>query len=227
MRKKVELIILIVLLAGLIVLSRNIGKQVSGTALSQGKGTIIIDAGHGSGDPGKVGINQVLEKDVNLNIAKNLKTLLEKEDIQVVMTREDDSSLAGDADTNVKVQDMKARVKLINDTKPELVVSIHQNSYHEESIHGAQVFYFAHSKESEKAAGIMQEALLSIDPENTRKAKANETYYLLKRTEVTIIIVEAGFLSNQAEAEKLATEEYQEKVAEAVCAGVMEYLSGN
>ena len=109
-------------------------------------------------------------------------------------------------------------MKLIND--PQFAVSIHQNSYHEESIHGAQVFYYKHSAEGEQLAAVMQKALLAIDKENRRQAKADDTYYLLKRTEVPTIIVECGFLSNREEAEKLVTDEYQQQVAEAIVKGI-------
>ena len=180
---------------------------------------IVVDSGHGGSDPGKVGINGALEKDVNLKIAKKIEKLLEKNHVQVIMTREDENGLA-----DSKVEDMKKRVSIINEKKPVLAVSIHQNSYGQESIHGAQVFYYSHSKEGEAAAQVMQEALLSIDPGNKRQAKANDTYYMLKKTEVPLIIVECGFLSNQEEAEKLVTEEYQMKIAEAVCEGVLGYI---
>ena len=96
---------------------------------------------------------------------------------------------------------MKARVAVINETAPVLAVSIHQNSYHQEGVKGAQVFYYTHSEEGKKAAELMQEALLVLNTENNRKAKANDTYYLLKRTEAPTIIVECGFLSNWEEAE--------------------------
>ena len=56
--------------------------------------------------------------------------------------------------------------------------------------------------------------------------KANDTYYLLKRTKIPTVIVECGFLSNHEEAGKLVTEEYQQKVAEAVCEGIQGYLKG-
>lgn len=138
----------------------------------------------------------------------------------MVMTRDKDESLAEGENGNRKVKDMKARVKRINDTKPNLAVSIHQNSYHEESIHGAQVFYYEHSESGEKDARILQEALLAVDPDNTRQVKANTTYYLLKRTEVPILIIECGFLSNQEEAEKLASEDYQKEIAKAIANGI-------
>ena len=64
----------------------------------------------------------------------------------------------------------------------------------------------------------------SVNPENTKKIKANDTYYLLKKTEVPTVIVECGFLSNYAEAEKLVSEDYQKKVAEAVTKGILQYL---
>lgn len=225
MRRKTEILLLILLLAGLITVSRNLGKYVSADKVEKGKTIVVIDSGHGGNDPGKIGGNDVKEKDINLEIAKKIKKKLEKAGIEVVMTREDDSTLASSSDTNKKVQDMKARVKLINDTKPAIAVSIHQNSYGDADIHGAQVFYYSHSRDGENYAKLMQKALLAVDKDNTREAKANDTYYLLKRTEVPTIIVECGFLSNPEEAEKLVTKEYQEEMAVAVVQGIQSCLS--
>ena len=70
----------------------------------------------------------------------------------------------------------------------------------------------------------MQKELLSVDPENTRQAKANDTYYLLKRTEVPTIIVECGFLSNYEEAEKLIDPEYQKQLSQAIVKGIITCL---
>ncbi len=220
MRKKIELILVMLTLAGLVMVSKKLEKYVNSDKVEKKEYTVVLDAGHGSSDSGKVGINGVLEKDINLSISKKTKKYLEKKGIRVVMTRDKDESLAEGENGNRKVQDMKARVKRINDTKPDLAVSIHQNSYHEESIHGAQVFYYEHSESGEKDARILQEALLAVDPDNTRQVKANTTYYLLKRTEVPILIVECGFLSNQEEAEKLASEDYQKELAKAIANGI-------
>lgn len=220
MRKKIELILVMLTLAGLVMVSKKLEKYVNSDKVEKKEYTVVLDAGHGSSDSGKVGINGVLEKDINLSISKKTKKYLEKKGICVIMTRDKDESLAEGENGNRKVQDMKARVKRINDTKPDLAVSIHQNSYHEESIHGAQVFYYEHSESGEKDARILQEALLAVDPDNTRQVKANTTYYLLKRTEVPILIVECGFLSNQEEAEKLASEDYQKEIAKAIANGI-------
>jgi len=220
LRKKIELILVMLTLAGLVMVSKKLEKYVNSDKVEKKEYTVVLDAGHGSSDSGKVGINGVLEKDINLSVSKKTKKYLEKKGIRVVMTRDKDESLAEGENGNRKVQDMKARVKRINDTKPDLAVSIHQNSYHEESIHGAQVFYYEHSESGEKDARILQEALLAVDPDNTRQVKANTTYYLLKRTEVPILIVECGFLSNQEEAEKLASEDYQKELAKAIANGI-------
>lgn len=220
MRKKIELILVMLTLAGLVMVSKKLEKYVNSDKVEKKEYTVVLDAGHGSSDSGKVGINGVLEKDINLSVSKKTKKYLEKKGIRVVMTRDKDESLAEGENGNRKVQDMKARVKRINDTKPDLAVSIHQNSYHEESIHGAQVFYYEHSESGEKDARILQEALLAVDPDNTRQVKANTTYYLLKRTEVPILIIECGFLSNQEEAEKLASEDYQKEIAKAIANGI-------
>ena len=188
--------------------------------------TIVIDPGHGGNDPGKVGINQALEKDVNLEIALKLKKYLEQQDIHVVMSRQEDKGLYEETDTNKKVKDMKQRLSIMEQSKPALVVSVHQNSYPEESISGVQVFYYRDSLEGKKAAQLMQEQMIeTLQPVKKREAKENSTYYILKKTTVPTIIVECGFLSNSTEAGLLVTPEYQEKVAWAIHMGIMRYLN--
>lgn len=187
---------------------------------------VVIDAGHGGRDPGKVGINGVLEKDLNLEIALLLKQFLEADDIRVILTRDSDVGLYDENASNKKVQDMKRRVALIEEAHPVITVSIHQNSYHEESVHGAQVFYYTNSAEGKKLADVIQEELIEkADPDNKKQAKANDSYYLLKKTGTPIVIVECGFLSNSAEAEKLCTDSYRERIAWAIHMGVVRYLN--
>lgn len=224
MRKRIELAVLLVLIAGLVILNQNLTQQVASEKISVRKNTVIIDAGHGGSDPGKVGTGDILEKEINLAIAKKVETQLKKEKIKVIMTREEDRMLTGDADSGSKAQDMKERVELINKELPQIAVSIHQNSYQDASVHGAQVFYYSGSQEGERAAGIMQNALLAFDADNTRQPKANDTYYLLRHTQVPTIIVECGFLSNPEEAGNLCLDEYQEKVAQAICQGILEFI---
>ncbi len=185
---------------------------------------VVVDAGHGGSDPGKVGINQALEKDVNLQIAEKLKAFLEAEDIRVVMTRETDGGLYDENVSNKKVQDMKRRIAIIEEADPVLVVSIHQNSYQQESVKGAQVFYYAASEKSRMLASMIQKEFQVLQPDNRRLEKGNDSYYLLKKTAKPIVIAECGFLSNAEEAEKLVTQEYQERVAWRIHMGIMKYI---
>ena len=188
--------------------------------------TVVIDAGHGGFDSGKVGVDGTLEKDVNLKIAKKLEQLLISADINVIMTRTDDSGLYEESSDNKKRQDMKNRAALMNQSTPDCVVSIHQNSYPQESIDGAQVFYYTKSEEGKLLAALIQDSLISrADPGNHRVEKSNDSYYLLKNVSSPIVIVECGFLSNWAESKKLVDDTYQQKLAWAIHLGILQYLN--
>ena len=218
MRQKIKLGMTLILLIGMILLSKKLSQIVTNQEMKSIEQIVMIDPGHGGEDPGKVGVNGALEKDVNLQIAQKLKRKLEANGIQVQMTREDDSVPSG------KKEDMKQRVSLIEKLRPMLVVSIHQNSFTDEAACGAQVFYYTESEEGAGAAQIVQNSLLEFDPSNTRTIKGNTEYYMLKKTSVPIIIVECGFLSNPKEAESLILNEYQEEIAEAICTGILKWL---
>lgn len=185
-----------------------------------------LQSAHGGTDPGKVGINGQLEKDINLAIAKKLKTYLEASDVTVVLTRDKDMGLYSSGDAHKKMADMRKRCQLIGEAKPDLVISIHQNSYHEEAIRGGQVFYYKTSVRGKQLAQILQERFdYVLGDANKRQAKANDNYYLLLHVKEPIIIAECGFLSNWEEAEKLETKEYQDRLAWTLHMGIMEYLN--
>lgn len=187
---------------------------------------VVIDAGHGGIDPGKVGINGSLEKDINLDIAFRLQKYLKMQNVEVVMTRAEDRLLTEESDKGFKTRDMKKRVELLEDTKPDIAVSIHQNSYQAEKVRGAQVFYYSRSEEGEKLAGTLQEVLAErLDSVHKRTIKENNTYYLLKNTSIPMVIVECGFLSNKEEAELLSTEDYRDRVAWNLHLGILRYLN--
>ena len=188
---------------------------------------VVLDAGHGASDPGKIGCNDAKEKEINLAIVQKLKTFLEAQDVEVVLTRDSDEPLYESSASNKKMSDMHTRVSIIEDAAPDLVVSIHQNSYHESSVYGPQVFYYKASEEGKRAAEILQESFSGLDEiENRRVAKANDNYYLLLHTSVPMVIAECGFLSNPQEADLLIQDAYQEKIAWVLHLGILEYLSG-
>ena len=111
-------------------------RPTTGTPEHKEGPVVVVDAGHGGHDPGKIGINKVKEKEINLKIATKLKTLLEGDNIKVVMTRTDDGGLYQQSSKNQKVEDMRKRCEIVSQAKPVFTVSIHQNSYPDERVTG-------------------------------------------------------------------------------------------
>lgn len=226
--RKAETLMAVLLLTFVYLISRRAGMMVSGQNVVAGwkQPVVVIDSGHGGNDPGKIGVDGSLEKDINLQIAKKLKAYLEASDVKVVMTREDDRGLYQESDRNKKMADMKNRCALITETAPDLIVSIHQNSYHEESVYGGQVFYYKSSEKGKRLAELLQKRFdYVLGEKNRRLAKPNGNYYLLLHVKEPIVIVECGFLSNWNEAAALKTDEYQERMAWTIHMGIMEYLN--
>ena len=214
----------ILLIAGALALSREVVQVISKN--QRAAKTIVVDAGHGGSDPGMV-TEELKEKDLNLAIAKMLKTHLEKEGYYVEMTRTEDTGLYQEGSRNKKAQDMQNRVAFIAEKTPLLTVSIHQNSYPDPSVKGPQVFYYADSAEGEKLADCIQRQMNErLETENPREAKGNTSYYLLKKSSGVLNIIECGFMTNPQEAASLQDKGYQQKVVEAVGAGITDYLQG-
>lgn len=187
--------------------------------------TVVVDAGHGGNDPGKVGVHGELEKDINLSIAVKLKRNLEHQGIRVIMVRETDKGLYSEGSSNKKREDMNRRIEMINNAGAVLAVSIHQNSFEDSRYSGAQVFYYKTSEDGKTLAGLLQKSLIqNTDPDNTRVEKDNDSYYLLKHSKIPMAIIECGFLSNADEAYMLSDEAYQEKLAWAIHLGIMQYI---
>lgn len=107
---------------------------------SRTKYCVVVDAGHGGDDPGKIGTAGTLEKEINLAIAKRLEALLKQADVAVVMTRTDSNGLYDENASGKKVQDMKRRVSVMEEAKADLADSIHQNSYPRSGNKGAAGF---------------------------------------------------------------------------------------
>lgn len=203
-----------------------VAVQSQGAKANREQPVVVIDAGHGGNDPGKVGIDGQLEKDINLKIAKRLKAYLEASDVKVVLTRDRDVGLHGSGGSYKKMADMRKRCDIIKEAAPDLVVSIHQNSYHEEYVSGGQVFYYKNSQKGKLLAELLQKRFdYVIGDANRRMAKSNDNYYLLLHVKEPIVIVECGFLSNQKEAVQLEQEDYQDKLAWTIHMGIMEYLN--
>ena len=223
-----ELLMACLLLVSFLILSKQ-DAQVAGTmATTDNSKTILVDAGHGGADPGMIGVGGLEEKGINLQIAMKLREILEKKGFTVIMTREEDKGLYDEESRNQKAQDMQRRIALVKECKPVLCISIHQNSYQDSAVYGPQVFYYEDSAQGKSLAELIQEKLNTrLGVKRPRVAKGNKTYYLLKRSESVLNIVECGFLTNPQEAELLRTDEYQLKVADAISEGIDAYFSKN
>lgn len=218
-RKEQVLLVLytVVIFAGL--LKVYVTESVPTFMMPTDKKVIMLDAGHGGWDPGKIGFGDVVEKDINLAITKKVQRNLELSGAFVVTTRLTDTALA-----DGKRRDLDARRNLSNNLSADIIVSIHQNSYPSPNVKGAQVFYYDNSEKSKRLAECIQNKIVEfIDPGNKRGSKENGSYYMLKKTTVPAVIVECGFLSNYSEGKKLSKDEYQEKIAWAIYMGIVDY----
>lgn len=180
---------------------------------------VWIDAGHGAFDPGKVA-GSVEEKDINLAIALKLQAFLETGGATVFMTRLDDEALS-----STKQGDMHSRRVMANASQADIFVSIHQNSFPQGSVHGAQVFYFNTSDNSRKLAEHIQQQIKEFVGTNQRlQARPNRDYYVLRQTVMPAVIVECGFLTNYEDRRKLTQEDYQERIAWGIYLGIIQYF---
>jgi N-acetylmuramoyl-L-alanine amidase len=136
------------------------------------------------------------------------------------MTRVDDSGLA-----QSKKSDMYSRKLTANTSKADIFVSIHQNSYPDSRVQGAQVFYFNQSDDSRRLAECIQKEIKAfVNYRNKYEAKENSNYYVLRQTMMPAVIVECGFLSSPNEKYKLVNPDYQDRLAWAVYMGIVDYF---
>ncbi|NLY76723.1 MAG: N-acetylmuramoyl-L-alanine amidase [Tissierellia bacterium] len=193
---------------------------------------IVVDPGHGGIDGGTGNKNDVLEKDVNLDIALKLKKELLIEGFKVVLTREQDVSLEGLS--NIKAsryrRDLDARKNIINGNDPVAFVSIHCNSSTSTVAKGIKIYHYPDSIEGEKLAKCISEEVDEIiyreylNEDNLRSEVLSEDFYILREPDYTGVLIEVGFLTNPEEKKLLVDEEYQQIIARAIKKGILKYL---
>jgi N-acetylmuramoyl-L-alanine amidase len=191
--------------------------------------TILIDPGHGGTFPGRVNEDNVLEKDINLQIALKLEQYLTETGANVLLSRRTDTDLVPEAAQKEKLllqqrADIEQRVQLAAQSNADYMLSIHCNSIPDEKWSGAQVFFNPDDEESKTLAKAIQASLNQHLEENDREALPREDTYLFKNAATTTIIIECGFLSNPDEAANLQDDAYQSQLAWAVYLGLQDYL---
>lgn len=185
--------------------------------------TIVIDAGHGGRDGGSVGANGTIEKELNLRYAKNLEKLLKDAGVNVVMTRKNDDGLYSEDVDNKKLSDMRKRREIINNALPDLVVSIHMNSFPLDSCKGAKTFYQNNNEASFNVAKKIQSSL-NYYIDNASKTVSVGDYYILNCTKYPTVLIECGFISSPEEEKLLNSDKYCQEFTYSVYCGIMLYL---
>jgi N-acetylmuramoyl-L-alanine amidase len=230
-KSNITLIILIFLLSIAVYSLNPAGEDATPASSVSTLGTVIVDAGHGGEDPGKVSsYSGVNEKDLSLSIAKLLANQLEEAGYRVIMTREEDKLVYREGTTDItdkRKQDLTRRKDMMDNSGADIVVSIHLNDFSQSKYYGAQVFYPPNSEKSKLLALCVQKTLREdVDPSNKREALVKSTpIVILRNLKTPTIIVECGFLSNQQEEQKLRSDQYQLRIARAIKTGIDEYYS--
>ena len=176
--------------------------------------SVVIDAGHGGADDG-CSRNGVLEKDINLAIAKKVQGKLESMGYQVIMIREDDTYIA-----------KEDRVKFANECQADIYVSIHQNASEDTSVAGMEVWYEGDDtqRDNKRLAQLIQQQTVKSTKALERELRGDADFHVTGSTTMPSCLIETGFLSNPGERKLLLSEEYQEQIASGIVQGIDYYF---
>lgn len=186
---------------------------------------IAIDAGHGEPDGGAVSKGGVAEAGLNLEIALKLQETLDDLGYKVIMTRDTEQNVA-DSDKQLpirtmKVSDINNRIKIVNESDADMLISIHMNNFQDSKYYGWQTFYKKNSDVSKMIAENIQTGISNnIDRKNDRVALPITNIKLIDKSEIPAVIVECGFLSNEEDLRLLLTDEYKQQIADGIVEGI-------
>jgi N-acetylmuramoyl-L-alanine amidase len=182
--------------------------------LGENRPRVVIDAGHGGDDPGAIGIDGLREKDIILPIAQDVKEILSKQDIDVVMTRDSDVFIS-----------LEGRTDLANDVNADLFVSIHANSINlsRPDVSGLETYYYQSGR---RLAEVIHWSILNgvdIDDRSIRRAR----FFVLRHSTMPAVLVEVGFVTGEVDANNLQDPNHRRRMAEAIAKGIVEYIKQN
>lgn len=214
---------MIILLCIMILLSSCFSGIVAYSVSNYNGIVIVIDAGHGGRDGGSVGANGTIEKEINLEYALALKEKLTASGYRVELTRKTDDGLYSETAKNKKMSDMRARYNIIQNANPNLVISIHMNSFSSSEARGALTYYRNGDEASKNCANLIQASLNKYCNATTAQGKVGD-YYILNCSYYTSVLIECGFISNPEEERLLNTDEYKNQFIDAVYSGLLLYF---
>lgn len=227
--KKEVLLVLPLLILGIAFMFMEKNASVPTMYLPITDKVIAIDAGHGGVDPGALGKQGSKEDEINLKIALKLRGLIEENGGVVILTRNDGEGLYTEDSTTLrekKNEDLRNRRIEVNNSQPDILLSIHLNSFPESKYYGAQTFYKEGCEKSKNLALLIQEELRNVlDKNNNRAPQSRDTIYLIREADAPSVLIECGFLSNPMEESLLMDSKYQQKIAWGIYIGVMRYFN--
>lgn len=182
--------------------------------------TIVINAGHGGTDKGSVGVDgKSTEAALTLELANTIKSLNQNARLNIVLTRNEDET-----------QSVAEVAAIANKAKPDLFVSLHFNTNKNNQLSGTEIFianpaktnsYNAHLQFANQLANDLDDLKMPFNGIKSRK----EGVYVLQNVNCPSVLVEAGYLSNSADFEKIKTDEFRAQLAVALLNGIQKYLS--
>lgn len=214
---------IIVILMLFILATSFYSKIVSLNVSKQNGITIVLDAGHGGRDGGCVGVSGSIEKDMNLKYTLALRDKLVSAGYRVVLTRKTDDGLYDTFAKNKKISDMNERMRIIKNANPNLVVSIHMNSFQDKSARGAMTYYRYDDDSSRQVGDLVQSSLHTYCDARFSSSKAGD-YFMVNCSYYTSILVECGFISNAEEERLLNSDTYRDQFVEAISKGIRLYF---
>ena len=202
---------LLICLFGVILFSLAFKKYTVNSFPLFGK-LIILDPGHGGLDPGSI-FKDEYEKEYNLTFAITLKNELESLGASVILTREGDYDLSSPNARYRKKSDFNNRIKLINDSKADLYLSLHMNFLNDNTYYGSQVFYTKEKNTNKELAKVMQENFNNYFNFKKSAKMIDTSKYMYKRLEISGVLIEYGFISSYKDRTSLKKETYRKELS--------------
>lgn len=227
LKRLIKIVLIVALLAAAVVFVKIFVSNggLKPVINQNSRSTLVLDAGHGGIDGGAISDSGLKESDINLQIALKTEALVRFLGIDTVMTRETDTDNS-DNKAYSEHDNLVQRAKLANSTENAVLISIHQNKFPSAVVSGAEVMYS--DNDDSKALGLItQDNLVTLlDSSNRRVARpAPKELLLTSSVECPTILVECGFMSNPQEVQKLASNDYQLKLAAILAGSYIQFLN--
>ena len=227
LRKLITIIIIALLAAALIFFTARLNAHKIGAFSDKNEYTLVIDPGHGGIDGGAIAESGAEESDINLKISLKMQALSAFLGQNCVMTRETDTDNS-QGEKYSEHYNLVKRAELTNSTPNAVLISVHQNNYPSPLVKGAEVMYSLNDKSRELGLITQDNLVTYLDTENRRVAHpAPDSLLLTSSVNCPAILVECGFMSNSDEAEKLASDEYETKLAVVLISSYIQFAENN